>query len=87
LDLNTCIIEEEFPLEVCHEEILPPVHQPPFTTALEQELNYTCRLSSDHLALIFDMRQDLEEKLHRHTILNSRLELLFDALSGMLEKI
>jgi hypothetical protein len=35
LELDTCIIEEEVLLEVCHEETLPPEGHPPPSTALE----------------------------------------------------
>jgi hypothetical protein len=40
----------------------------------------------DHLQLIFDMRQNLEEKLHNQRTLNQRMDLLFDSLEGTPEK-
>jgi hypothetical protein len=76
LDWATCIIEEEIPQEVRHEETLPPP-----STALDQGPRSTCSLSPEHLDLIFEMRRDMQEQLHRHTLLSSRLDLLFDTLS------
>jgi hypothetical protein len=82
LELDTCIIEEEIPQEECNEEEIPPTSQPPLVTTSEPEWIHTYHLSQDHLDLIFDMRRDMEEQLHQHTILSSRLDMLFDALSG-----
>jgi hypothetical protein len=39
-------------------------------------------LSQEHLQLIFDMRRDVEEQLHRQTTLSRCLDVLFDALSS-----
>jgi hypothetical protein len=75
-DWATCIIEEEISQEIRHEETLPPP-----STALDQGPCSTCSLSPEHLDLIFDMRRDMQEQLHRHTLLNNRLDLLFDSLS------
>jgi hypothetical protein len=85
LEMETCIIEEEIPSEEHHEEALPAI-QPPLVIAPEPEWTSTCRLSQEHLDLIFDMRRDMAEQLHRHTILSSRLDMLFDALSGEPDK-
>jgi hypothetical protein len=42
----------------------------------------TCRLTKDHLALIFEMRRDLVEQMHNQSILNKHLDILFDSLSS-----
>jgi hypothetical protein len=55
---------------------------PPPSTAPDRDSCSTCFLSPEHLELIFEMRRDMQEQLHRHTLLNSRLDILYDALSG-----
>jgi hypothetical protein len=42
----------------------------------------SCRLTEDHLALIFEMRRDLAEQLHNQSILNKCMDILFDSLSS-----
>jgi hypothetical protein len=46
------------------------------------DLPSSCRLTEDHLVLIFEMRRDLVEQLHNQHILNKRLDILFDSLSS-----
>jgi hypothetical protein len=76
-DWATCIIKEEISLEEGHEETIPPISNAP-----EQDSCSTCYLSPKHLDLIFEMRRDMLEQLHMHTLLNNHLDLLYDALSG-----
>jgi hypothetical protein len=82
---DTCIIEE-VTLEVRHAGIVPLEGHPPLSTAPDQGSSSAYRLSSDHLALIFYIHRDMEEQLHTHTMLNSRLDLIFDALSSTPDK-
>jgi hypothetical protein len=42
----------------------------------------SCRLMEDHLVLIFNMRNDLAEKLHNQHILSKHLDVLFESLSS-----
>jgi hypothetical protein len=76
-DWETCIIQEEISSDERLEETLPPP-----SNALDQDSRSTCFLSPEHLDLIFEMHRDMQEQLHRHTLLNSRLDILYDALSG-----
>jgi hypothetical protein len=46
----------------------------------------SCRLTEDHLVLIFEMRKDLAEQQHRQSIFNKRLDALYDSLSSEPEK-
>jgi hypothetical protein len=39
------------------------------------------RLIEDHLNLIFEMRQDMDDQLHNQHALDRRLDMLFDSLS------
>jgi hypothetical protein len=71
----TCIIQEEIPL------VDRPVEPPPPTSAMARESHSLCFLAPEHLELIFEMRRDMMEQLHRHTLLSSRLDILFDAFS------
>jgi hypothetical protein len=40
------------------------------------------RFSEDHLQLIFEMHRNLADQLHNQSILNHRMDLLFDSLSS-----
>jgi hypothetical protein len=42
----------------------------------------SCRLTKDHLALIFEMRRDLADQLHNQHVLSRRLDMLFNSLSS-----
>jgi hypothetical protein len=42
----------------------------------------SCRLTKDHLVLIFEMRKDLTEQLHNQHTLSKRLDVLYDSLSS-----
>lgn len=72
-DWATCIIKEEI-LSVDR-----PMETPPPSTP-DRDLHSTCLLTPEHLELIFEMRRDMQEQLHRHTLLNNRLDILYDAL-------
>jgi hypothetical protein len=48
----------------------------------EQPLLNPHHFLDDHLQLIFEMRRNLEDQLHNQSILSSRMDLLFDSLSG-----
>jgi hypothetical protein len=64
-----CWSEEETHRETYTEEQVHPAlgsHNPPSS----------CRLTEDHLVLIFEMRRDLAEKLHNQHILNKHLDVL-----------
>jgi hypothetical protein len=71
----TCIIQEEIPLAD------RPVEPPPPTSAMARDSHSPCFLALEHLELIFEMRRDMMEQLHRHTLLSNRLDILFDAFS------
>jgi hypothetical protein len=71
----TCIIQEEIPL------VDRPVEPPLPTSAMARDSHSLCFLAPEHLELIFEMWRDMMEQLHRHTLLNNRLDILFDALS------
>jgi hypothetical protein len=75
LEGTTCIVQEEIPWAD------RPVEPPPHTSAMARELHSPCFLAPEHLELIFEMRRDMMEQLHRHTLLSSRLDMLFDAFS------
>jgi hypothetical protein len=47
----------------------------------------SCRLTEDHLVLIFEMRKDLAEQQHHQRTLNKCLDVLYDSLSSEPEKI
>jgi uncharacterized protein YbaR (Trm112 family) len=69
---------ENFPVE---EEIPPALHddriqeeaqpniEPQPVVASVPEVPNLCRFSEEHLQLIFDMRRDITDQLHRQTIL------------------
>jgi hypothetical protein len=80
-DLGGCPVEEEIPT-VEQEEEAQPVgdSQPPVASAPDSPR--TWRFSEEHLQLIFEMRRDVAEQLHRQTTLSRRLDVLFDALSS-----
>jgi hypothetical protein len=42
----------------------------------------SCRLTEDHLVLIFEMHKDLAEQQHNQHTLNKRLDVLYDSLSS-----
>jgi hypothetical protein len=42
----------------------------------------SCRLTEDHMVLIFEMQKDLAEQLHNQYILSKRLNVMFDSLSS-----
>jgi hypothetical protein len=46
------------------------------------DLPSSCRLTEDHLVLIFEMRKDLVEQLHNQHVLSKRLDILFNSLSS-----
>jgi hypothetical protein len=62
---------------VPHEEMVGKIEQP---------LLNPHRFSNDHLQLIFEMRRNLEDQLHNQSILNKRMDLMFDSLSGAPDK-
>jgi hypothetical protein len=81
LDLGGCPIIEEIPTTKQEQEA-PPVgdSQPP--AASTPTSPNTWRFSEEHLQLIFEMRQDVTEQLHRQTTLSECLDVLFNALSS-----
>jgi hypothetical protein len=77
LEGATCIVQEEIPWADRPTE-------PPFPTSdMDRDLSSPCFLAPEHLELIFEMRRDMMEQLHRHTLLSSRIDMLFDAFSSM----
>jgi hypothetical protein len=46
-----------------------------------------CRLTEEHLALIFEMRRDLAEQMHNQSLLSKHMDLLFDSLSGSPQRV
>jgi hypothetical protein len=58
-------------------------HPKPMQQALDNHASpRSCRLTEEHLALIFEMRRDLDEQMHNQSLLNKHMDLLFDSLSG-----
>jgi hypothetical protein len=83
--MENCSVEEETPPTWQDERILAttqPVSEPQPVAASMPEVPNTCHFSEEHLQLIFDMRRDVVDQLHRQNILCRRLDALFDSLSG-----
>jgi hypothetical protein len=62
------------------------VNAPQPFAASKPNIPNTCSFLGEHLQLIFDMRRDMVDKLHRHNILSHHLDALFDSISGDLVK-
>jgi hypothetical protein len=80
-----CPIEEETPPAWLEERIMATtqfVNAPQPVAASEPETPNTHRFSEEHLQLIFEMRRDMADQLHRQDILSRRLDALFDSLSS-----
>jgi len=76
----TCTVQEEIPL--AEHPIGPPFLNP----NRECDQITSSLLTLEHLELIFEMRSYMMEQLHRHTLLSSRIDLLFDTFLNTLVK-
>jgi hypothetical protein len=68
----TCTIQEEFPI----------VAPPPLNTVEECDQTPPNLFSPEQLELIFDIRGYMADQLHRDTLINNRIDMLFDAFSN-----
>jgi hypothetical protein len=74
------IVQEEIPLKDHLEG--PPLPNPDMVCGQNPPSLFTL----DILELIFEMKRYMMEHLHRHTLISSRLDMLFDAFSNKLVK-
>jgi hypothetical protein len=81
LEMENCLVEEEIPTAGQDEEAQPVIDCQP-TAASVLETPRIFHFSKDHLQLIFVMRQDATDQIHRQTILCHRLKALFDSPSS-----
>jgi hypothetical protein len=72
----TCIVQEEIPW------MDRPTEPPLPTSDTGRDPSSPNFLTLEHLELIFEMRRYMMEQLHRHTLLSSRIDMLFDAFSS-----
>jgi hypothetical protein len=72
----TCIVQEEIPPK--DRPTGPPLPNPDMVCDQSPPSLFTL----EHLELIFEMRSYMMEQLHRHTLISSRLDMLFDAFSN-----
>jgi hypothetical protein len=68
----TCTMQEEFPISV----------PPPLNTIKECDQAPPNLFISEQLELIFDIRSYMADQLHRDTLINNRIDMLFDAFSN-----
>jgi hypothetical protein len=83
--MENCPVEEEIPPALHDDRIqakAQPDIEPPPVAALVSEVPSLCRFLEEHLQLIFNMRRDAADQLHRHTILYCHMDALFDSLSS-----
>jgi hypothetical protein len=77
LEGATCIVQEEIPWTD------RPTEPPLPTSDMDRDSSSPWTFwHREHLELIFEMRRDMMEQLHRHTLLSSRIDMLFDAFSS-----
>jgi hypothetical protein len=68
----TCIIQEEFPI----------VKPPPLNIVEDCDQSPPNIFSQEELEIIFYIIGYMMEKLHRHTLINNYINMLFDAFSN-----
>jgi hypothetical protein len=68
----TCTMQEEFPI------LVPP----PLNTVKECDQAPPNLFNPEHLELIFDIISYMVDQLHRDTLINNRIDMLFDAFSN-----
>jgi hypothetical protein len=80
MDGTTCIVQEELPM------IDYRVEPPPLNPVEDCDQTPPSLFSPEQMELIFEIRGYMMEQLHRHTLISSYIDMLFDTFSNALAK-